>query len=801
MTETDNSMPPRQRVIPPLAYYDWEFQISSDRKPNESGHKVSCVELRNVGFTRTRPLPENVSKYFFQKDYETKKMTPDQVLRARDMAEVESATAEFARTCLGLLAPEQRPVFDQHGKPLYSVSRELPDFVPLIESRHSDEELINGGLPESFAFCAFVANDDCHRGNLGFKGLIDFDMALWPLTSEIKGERDTVSKVFTAYQPPKRAFPVTARDIRSMPNIQDMFAFYWPTNILSNIVNPQKILRKEMYSEDDRQRFIRMSNSSRYQYKNYYQFLKMCVVPDEHLDHIAQALIGEPEWREKWVALLKKRIALYRNTLLNMPEFRQFILEHGDEALTQIQYEFEHYSQSHDSRAPEQRDDVQYLNDDGLGTGAAARERDRLRAQAHASLQVDLKSVAEKYAAIAHFVHEQPLAMAMHKLNEFVSKRAPTLSPHADFTALTTKLHALLQRYADGADKPEDEGEEAEGDRPQNDYAHQFAAAKAAFCQTQAFRSLGTEMAQELETILNAFSSTLTKKAPGTRQTPGEFKAMPTARLDPVQILNKDQGIAECFQHSTPKLFQWLLALQSPQLPIGLAASEAADRLRQIEESAANLRQAVMDACKLYLRESTEEQTSPPTSGPTPASSSSSITGMFSSLATVTMSGLSTVASATQSVADRAWRTQQQPARDLSKRCSEGAPIKTVIEKYFEIISAPTGGWTETSLKPLLCKKIFSLYHSEHMSLSPMNLLTEDQGLFRLQNYYIESASGPLFDVEKEQRWKQLVGDKLSALYALSQVQMQAQAQSAVGMPHAAGQMMTHATQQRSSMM
>lgn len=156
------------------------------------------------------------------------------------LGKISVAVSVFKRTILGSRTAEERLVFDDNDVLQGTLSLSLDKFksfynkeqlekVPIKDSKDKEllipntETLIKHNIIEFLLTRWFLHDDDVHPGNIGVEGDIDNDMALYPVTGEMKGWRPGIGVTNTGPN-------LTVSDYETFPNLTNSTKpYHWPT--------------------------------------------------------------------------------------------------------------------------------------------------------------------------------------------------------------------------------------------------------------------------------------------------------------------------------------------------------------------------------------------------------------------------------------------------------------------------------------------------------------------------------------------------------------------------------------------
>ncbi|MFQ5729121.1 MAG: hypothetical protein ACE5GN_02020 [Waddliaceae bacterium] len=241
------------------------------------------------------------------------------------LAQIEAALSASYRIVRGPGEAKVRPVVDSYGRVIGSASFEFTGFQSLMGQQLSAAEMLDKGIAEELVARYIRMEDDLHPGNMGTTstlGLvgIDFDMSLYPITSELKGRRVINNGIVAPF--PADAFPITNGDIENFPDIQDAQPCYWPTKRPNN-----GNLTKAFRNSDE---FKKLSKDPKFRDLKYFAFLKELLVdPEAHLRAMEPYFSKTPEtegMQQKIRACIEKRWEEVEEKLVSNDGFRKYIV-------------------------------------------------------------------------------------------------------------------------------------------------------------------------------------------------------------------------------------------------------------------------------------------------------------------------------------------------------------------------------------------------------------------------------------------------------------------------------------------
>ena len=153
------------------------------------------------------------------------------------LAKMSVATALILKVFLGDRAAEERLVFNAEGIIVGSLSIALEGFIPFAYANQADiptdpgllkqvvpdvATLIERDVIALMVAKAFSGDDDVHPGNIGLRGIFDYDMAWYFITVYMKGPRAVVGVPGDTN--------LTTADLHSFPILSKLPIYHWPAN-------------------------------------------------------------------------------------------------------------------------------------------------------------------------------------------------------------------------------------------------------------------------------------------------------------------------------------------------------------------------------------------------------------------------------------------------------------------------------------------------------------------------------------------------------------------------------------------
>lgn len=297
----------------------------------EGTHKVVVVTFQDTDGTTKRAYKKSCSPDYYPP------------LSAKYVV----AFSTLVRAALGDRASEDRLVYNDAGEIVATVSIEIPNFVPLLKllRKYDDPEKEKMGCPtkqmliaENMAELLMSAyihkNNDLHPDNLSLKGMIDLDEIYPELTLLPKGY-------------PPLLFVLTEQDIRIFPII---YRKHWPANYIPKNWNIAKTYKTGAFAE--------LQGDKEFIYQYFTAILKELLAFDKDMLKKRMNLVlgdetlslstlssqkrtellnfngsklyydgqkNERRFVEHVMLFLEQEHIKFRNLVLNMPEFKDFL--------------------------------------------------------------------------------------------------------------------------------------------------------------------------------------------------------------------------------------------------------------------------------------------------------------------------------------------------------------------------------------------------------------------------------------------------------------------------------------------
>lgn len=277
------------------------------------------------------------------------------------LAKYVVAFSVLVRAALGERASEDRLIYNDTGQIIGSVSIEVPNFVPLLKAgktyddpkknelgNPNKETLIKYNVAELLVSAYKHKNNDLHPDNISVNGLIDWDELYYEITSIIKGQR-VLSGI--AFETPKVSTQAREKDLRSFPNVGARI--HWPTNFVPKNWNLLKMYKTGA--------FLELQGDSEFTDQYFTAILKELLAFDKKMltqrmklylgneelnlnelpidKRVALLSFGresklfldeqgkERKFVEHCIMFLEQEHIKFKNILLNMPEFHDFLIK------------------------------------------------------------------------------------------------------------------------------------------------------------------------------------------------------------------------------------------------------------------------------------------------------------------------------------------------------------------------------------------------------------------------------------------------------------------------------------------
>lgn len=213
------------------------------------------------------------------------------------------------------------------------VTKELKSFESFRDDFYStpptDEEIkkLAQVLMSSYLF----EEDDLHRGNIGKIGRIDFDMSFWTILYRIKGGRFGIDHLT---RNPEESFKLNEDDIRTFPLLQKNYCHYFPT---------KTGMAENNFSEGENQLIATLKDHPVFIKEKFRIALKFLLTMSKQSSkalcslHIKDtAKIDGKSAVNVFISKIDTRKTELQEILYGMPEFYDFLTEHGNDALQEI---------------------------------------------------------------------------------------------------------------------------------------------------------------------------------------------------------------------------------------------------------------------------------------------------------------------------------------------------------------------------------------------------------------------------------------------------------------------------------
>lgn len=322
-------------------------------------------------------------------------------------------------------APKVRSVHDPiSSKPIGVLSKKVKQFLSLFDlyETHkkilSVDELLAIGFARLIAYAYAAEENDLHTDNYGINQPPDGQNNLKPGTHierldpgyssytlyncacKIYGlkpiDRPRLSRAFGRSVRPEDAFPIDPRDIKALPNMHVATPINWPYHVDRNYSN--QLFFEEQVEKHATINVDQLNKDPRFKRELYQHFLKIILINEVMLENLGKAFISESEilvekygpqfvktispdfldteefkknsdneeykkavLRCLYVNHYNARFAQLRETLLNMPEFREYFIQYDESYINAILREFQEYNDQFCSKEKTAKDDCVLL--------------------------------------------------------------------------------------------------------------------------------------------------------------------------------------------------------------------------------------------------------------------------------------------------------------------------------------------------------------------------------------------------------------------------------------------------------
>ncbi|MBX3709577.1 MAG: hypothetical protein KIT56_05965 [Gammaproteobacteria bacterium] len=236
----------------------------------------------------------------------------------------------------------------------YIFSEEKSQLFPITAKDLRNYRTIKGlaiGLTTSYIF----EEDDCHRGNVSADGKrVDTDMSSWSVVFPFK----QLGIIDWTFRKPAGRFKVTARDILNLPDLKDASPFYWPTiparyipEAFISIASKFFTISNNAFKSQDNVIYQRLSTHPVFIYHKYTILLKYILTNETIYRNLCKLHIREESTLENKnvINMLSQhqgeRIKIFKNELLNLPDFKEFLITNGDKVLKTIIKDFSKHNE------------------------------------------------------------------------------------------------------------------------------------------------------------------------------------------------------------------------------------------------------------------------------------------------------------------------------------------------------------------------------------------------------------------------------------------------------------------------
>lgn len=228
-------------------------------------------------------------------------------------------------------------------------------FAKLLEAQDDGKlDIDMDSLADVFTTAYALEEDDLHKGNIGYyvteeQGRpcfhffkIDHDLMF---SNKVMAARDgrLANLAYTHAE-----FRITARDLQGFPDLLDSGNHYWPTKHALFVKGD-----KAYQSEADRSAYKSLKNNEQFAQAKWRRFLKQTVVPNDFIVRCLKQPLEradvDPEMANTLTVVQRataSRMSELRIALVEVPEFRRYLAEHGDEAQKSIISEISQHAAS-----------------------------------------------------------------------------------------------------------------------------------------------------------------------------------------------------------------------------------------------------------------------------------------------------------------------------------------------------------------------------------------------------------------------------------------------------------------------
>jgi len=231
------------------------------------------------------------------------------------------------------------------------------------------------GMTSSYIF----AEDDLHQNNISKDGKrIDFDMSLWPILYELK-KNGVIDWAFRS--PGKTALDVTQHDIIHFPNLKDVVPFYWPTNPAPIIPESAMAILKKIipvsmstnaYPAQANSIYRKLEKNPVFVYHKFATLLKYILTNGDMYRHITLLHMRiECKFQHKFMIdtlaqFQAKRIQNFKDILFSMPEFSEFMSQHGEVIFNRITENFTLQNEQYEKQVALIEEELASLNEHSI---------------------------------------------------------------------------------------------------------------------------------------------------------------------------------------------------------------------------------------------------------------------------------------------------------------------------------------------------------------------------------------------------------------------------------------------------
>lgn len=255
------------------------------------------------------------------------------------------------------------------------------------------------GLMASYLF----EEDDLHKGNMSSDGKrIDFDMSLWSILSKFKSS--TFGDALSRKNNLATRYTIHEDDIRKFPNLQHATPYYWPTRAKTLSGYIASIKSSNPWEADENKIYAKLAENPVFNYFKFQTLLKFILSGADIYHHIAELHV-RPDimYENKYIVdilseHLRCRIQSVKDTVINMPEFAQFITNHGASAFLKIRADIEANNQHYKLKSEKMNIALSNPNEKNSTHVLIAKK------ESYQKQSIDLRAVTAKYDEINRLI-------------------------------------------------------------------------------------------------------------------------------------------------------------------------------------------------------------------------------------------------------------------------------------------------------------------------------------------------------------------------------------------------------------